>query len=45
VAFCFLISSRNGETLALGLGASFAAVACIASFSRLFVAPAQQASA
>ena len=26
---------KNGEALALGLGASFAAVACIASFSRL----------
>ncbi|GGC97636.1 MFS transporter [Undibacterium terreum] len=45
VAFCFLISGKNGEALALGLGASFAAIACIASFSRLFVAPVPHSAA
>jgi DHA2 family multidrug resistance protein-like MFS transporter len=43
VAFCFMLSSKNGETLALGLGAGFAAVACVASFLRLLVAPVQAA--
>lgn len=38
-AFCFTISQAHGETLALGLGAGFAAIASIASFSRLFVKP------
>ena len=37
VAFCFIISTQHGETLALGLGAAFAAFASIASFMRLFV--------
>ncbi len=37
VAFCFIISTQHGETLALGLGAVFAAIASIASFMRLFV--------
>lgn len=45
VAFCFIISRKNGETLALGLGAGFAAAACIASFSRLFVAAPQRTPA
>lgn len=41
VAFCFSISSARGTTYALALGASFAAVASVASFMRLFVtAPA-----
>jgi len=39
------ISRKNGETLALGLGAGFAAAACIASFSRLFVATPQRTPA
>lgn len=38
VAFCFIISALHGEKLALGLGAAFAAVASVASFSRMFVA-------
>ena len=37
VAFCFTISSTSGTTYALALGAGFAAVASIASFSRLLV--------
>ncbi|MET3117784.1 DHA2 family multidrug resistance protein-like MFS transporter [Undibacterium sp. GrIS 1.8] len=38
VALCFTLSSKSGTTHALVLGAVFAAVASIASFSRLFVA-------
>lgn len=44
VAFCFTISSRHGETLALGLGAAFAAAASIASFMRMFVPASPHAS-
>ncbi|RBA25086.1 DHA2 family multidrug resistance protein-like MFS transporter [Herminiimonas fonticola] len=39
VAFCFTISSNNGELYALMLGAGFAVAGSIASFSRLFVTP------
>ncbi|MFZ6645928.1 MFS transporter [Undibacterium sp. TJN25] len=45
VAFCFIISAKNGEALALGLGAAFAAAACLASFSRLFVTRGQHGAA
>lgn len=45
VAFCFTISSAHGETLALGLGAGFAAAASIASFTRVYVAFGQRAAA
>ncbi len=38
VAFCFTLSNKSGTSYALGLGAVFAAVASIASFSRLLVA-------
>jgi DHA2 family multidrug resistance protein-like MFS transporter len=38
VAFCFTISSKSGTVYALALGAAFAAVASVASFSRLLVA-------
>ena len=46
VAFCFTVSAQHGTTYALALGATFAAVACVASFSRMFVdgAPARPAS-
>jgi DHA2 family multidrug resistance protein-like MFS transporter len=40
VAYCFTISAANGTRYALMLGAAFAAVACVASFSRMaFTAP------
>ena len=43
VAYCFTISATRGTTYALLLAAGFAALACIASFSRLVVAqPAAQ---
>ena len=45
VAFCFSLSGKNGPAFALGLGVAFAAVASIASFSRLFVAPPKPAGA
>jgi DHA2 family multidrug resistance protein-like MFS transporter len=45
VAFCFTISSQHGETLALSLGAAFAAVASVTSFARMFVVPAQPGAA
>lgn len=38
VAYCFTISATRGTTYALLLAAGFAALACIASFSRLVVA-------
>ena len=38
VAYCFTISATRGTTYALCLAAGFAALACIASFSRLAVA-------
>jgi DHA2 family multidrug resistance protein-like MFS transporter len=38
VAYCFTLSNLNGASYALGLAASFAAVASIASFTRLVVA-------
>jgi len=41
VAFCFTISSQHGETLALVIGAVFAAAASLTSFARMFVVPAQ----
>lgn len=41
VAFCFTVSSQHGETLALGLGAAFAALASLTSFARMFAVPAQ----
>jgi DHA2 family multidrug resistance protein-like MFS transporter len=44
VAFCFTISSGHGETLALGMGAVFAAAASIASFMRMFVPPSPHMS-
>jgi len=37
VALCFSFAGRHGSVLALSLGAAFAALAAIASFSRLFV--------
>ncbi len=37
VAFCFTISARHGETLALSLGVAFAAAASVTSFARMFV--------
>jgi DHA2 family multidrug resistance protein-like MFS transporter len=40
VALCLSLSTRHGAGYALVLGAVFAALASIASFSRLFVAPA-----
>ena len=43
VAYCFTVSASRGTTYALCLAAGFAAVASIASFSRLMVAqPAWQ---
>lgn len=36
VALCFGISAAHGPALALSLGAGFAAVACLVSFSRMF---------
>jgi DHA2 family multidrug resistance protein-like MFS transporter len=41
VALCFGISMLHGPALALTLGAVFAGVASVASFSRLFTAPAR----
>ncbi|HEU4375814.1 MAG TPA: MFS transporter [Telluria sp.] len=38
VAYCFILSSVHGTRYALGLAAVFAAVASVASFSRLIVA-------
>ncbi|SDF66740.1 MULTISPECIES: MFS transporter [unclassified Duganella] len=37
VAYCFTLSATRGTSYALMLGAAFAAVACVASFSRLIV--------
>ncbi|WP_295991083.1 MFS transporter [Rugamonas sp.] len=37
VAYCFTLSSTRGTTYALVLAASVSAIACVASFSRLFV--------
>lgn len=37
VAYCFTVSATRGTSYALMLGAVFAGVACIASFSRLIV--------
>jgi DHA2 family multidrug resistance protein-like MFS transporter len=45
VAFCFTVSSQHGETLALTLGAGFAALASVTSFARMFVVPAQPGAA
>jgi len=45
VAFCFTVSARSGTTYALALGASFAAVASVASFSRMFVGAGADAPA
>ena len=36
VALCFSISVAQGPSLALALGAGFAGVACVISFSRVF---------
>lgn len=41
VALCLSLSGNHGASYALILGAIFAALACIASFSRLFLAPMQ----
>jgi DHA2 family multidrug resistance protein-like MFS transporter len=38
-ALCFALSGRDGATLALALGAGFAAVGSVMSFLRLAVAP------
>jgi MFS transporter, DHA2 family, multidrug resistance protein len=38
-AFCFALAGREGATLALGLGAGFAAVGSVMSFLRLKVNP------
>jgi DHA2 family multidrug resistance protein-like MFS transporter len=38
VALCFGISAAHGPSLALALGAGFAGVACLVSFSRMFAA-------
>ena len=38
VAYCFTVSATRGTTFALCLAAGFAAVASVASFSRLVVA-------
>ncbi len=40
VALCFTVFGTHGAGVALGVGAGFAAVASIASFSRLLVKPA-----
>jgi DHA2 family multidrug resistance protein-like MFS transporter len=44
VALCFGISMLHGPALALTLGAVFAGVASVASFSRLFAAPVRVAA-
>jgi DHA2 family multidrug resistance protein-like MFS transporter len=41
VAYCFTLSNVRGTRHALGKAAAFAAVASIASFSRMVVAPAK----
>jgi DHA2 family multidrug resistance protein-like MFS transporter len=38
-ALCFALAGRDGATLALALGAGFAAVGSVMSFLRLAVAP------
>jgi MFS transporter, DHA2 family, multidrug resistance protein len=38
-ALCFSLAGRDGATLALALGAGFAAVGCVMSFLRLTVVP------
>jgi DHA2 family multidrug resistance protein-like MFS transporter len=38
-AFCFSLAGREGATLALALGAGFAALGSVMSFLRLAVAP------
>jgi DHA2 family multidrug resistance protein-like MFS transporter len=42
-ALCFGLAGRNGATLALALGAGFAAVGSVMSFLRLVVAPQRDA--
>jgi MFS transporter, DHA2 family, multidrug resistance protein len=40
-ALCFALGGHDGATLALALGAGFAALGCVMSFLRLAVSPAQ----
>jgi MFS transporter, DHA2 family, multidrug resistance protein len=42
-ALCFGLAGREGATLALALGAGFAAIGCVMSFLRLMVAPEKSA--